>query len=145
MLKIFVDFIFVLLIMEFGNYPCNRSFMMKILVHSDGTLHVSQDYQEKIKEMVSERLSRYDSRITSVSVHVKDKNGSKAGTQDKHCLVEVHLDSQSQPIASHHDSENFDKSVDLSLKKMKQILAEHFDKKRAVQKKNSLKRMNATM
>ncbi len=118
---------------------------MKILVRSDSTLHISQDYQEKIKEMVSERLSRYKNRITNVSVHVKDENGEKVGADDKHCFVEVRLVTQSHPITSNHESESFDKSVDLSLKKMRQILTEHFDRKRDIQKKKSLKQMSKTM
>ncbi|MEM7621754.1 MAG: HPF/RaiA family ribosome-associated protein [Planctomycetota bacterium] len=49
----------------------------------------SDRLNEHITESIDHHLSRYDSRITRVEVHVGDINGHKPGENDKRCMMEA--------------------------------------------------------
>lgn len=52
-------------------------------------LSKSDALNEHISGSVEQHLSRYDTRITRVEVHVGDINGHKPGENDKRCMMEA--------------------------------------------------------
>jgi hypothetical protein len=41
------------------------------------------------ESQVRERLSRYESRLTRIEMHLGDENGSRDSAQDKRCVIEA--------------------------------------------------------
>ena len=62
---------------------------MQFQFNSDSSVMGTHNVAERIEEMVREKLSRFDERLTRVEVHVSDVNGSKHGADDKHCMIEA--------------------------------------------------------
>jgi len=73
--------------------------------------------------MVRVTLGHFSKHITRVEVHLRDENsGSKSGTEDKRCLMEVRLRDH-QPIAVSHHASILEQAVDGAANKMKRLLA----------------------
>jgi len=62
---------------------------MQFQFNSDSSVMGTANVAERIEEMVREKLSRFEERLTRVEVHVSDVNGSKHGADDKHCTIEA--------------------------------------------------------
>lgn len=79
--------------------------MITIQFNTDKSIEAEERHQEYFSNQISDALSRFENHITRVEVHLKDKNGSKAGHEDKTCVLEARLKCK-QPIAvtSHADS-----------------------------------------
>ncbi|WP_298308961.1 HPF/RaiA family ribosome-associated protein [uncultured Erythrobacter sp.] len=62
---------------------------MQFQFNSDSSVMGTHNVAERIEEMVREKLSRFNERLTRIEVHVSDVNGSKHGADDKHCMIEA--------------------------------------------------------
>ena len=62
---------------------------MQFQFNSDSSVMGTENVAERIEEMVREKLSRFEDRLTRIEVHVSDVNGAKHGEDDKHCMIEA--------------------------------------------------------
>lgn len=95
---------------------------MHIQVNTDSNIEGDNALAQQVETMVSQTLDHFSKHITRVEVHLRDENsGSKFGTQDKRCLLEVRLVGH-QPIAVSHQASTLKQAVDGAAKKMKRSL-----------------------
>ncbi|MFZ1749862.1 MAG: HPF/RaiA family ribosome-associated protein [Saprospiraceae bacterium] len=71
---------------------------MLIQFNTDKTIKGDERNQEFFTSQIADELDRYRAHITRIEVHLKDVNGEKEGTDDKHCLLEARLKGM-KPIA----------------------------------------------
>ena len=53
---------------------------------------VTEGFRASLTATLTDKLSRFNDKITRLEVHLTDENGSKEGLNDKRCLLEAHMD-----------------------------------------------------
>jgi ribosome-associated translation inhibitor RaiA len=95
---------------------------MRIQVNTDSNTEGDNALTKQVETTVRETLDHLSKHITRVEVHLRDENsGSKSGTEDKRCLLEVRLRDH-QPIAVSHHASTLEQAVDGAAMKMKRLL-----------------------
>lgn len=62
---------------------------MQFQFNTDSSVMGTADLAARIEAQVCQRLERFTDRLTRLEVHVSDVNGRKAGSDDKHCMIEA--------------------------------------------------------
>ncbi len=101
---------------------------MLIQFNTDNNIEGSAAMATHFNTMVEETLSRFDEEVTRVEIYVKDVNGSKEGTPDKHCFIEARLRGL-DPVSTSAQTETVHQSVKDATDKMKTLLAKKFEKR----------------
>lgn len=73
---------------------------MQIQVNSDNNIQGDETLAAYVERELRDSLSRYESQITRVEVHLGDVNGAKRGENDKRCMIEVRLAGRQPETAS---------------------------------------------
>jgi len=94
---------------------------MTIQLNADKNLSIHEAFGNKLKEMISDDLSRFSEYITRIEVHLSDENGHKKGVDDKRCLLEARLEGRS-PIAVTEMSDTHENAVIGAIDKLKNSL-----------------------
>ena len=94
---------------------------MKIQVNTDKNIEGKEQLAAYVESIVKEGLSRHAEHITRVEVHLSDENGSKEGTEDKRCLIEVKVE-KLDPIVASALALTLHKAVDGATAKIKSAL-----------------------
>jgi len=94
---------------------------MTIQLNADKNLTIHQEYEEKIKDLLNEGLSRYTDLITRLEVYLSDENGSKDGLADKRCLLEARITGK-DPVAVTNLGNTYDLALNGALTKLKSTL-----------------------
>lgn len=81
--------------------------------HIDGKERVEAYFTKQIKE----DLARFEDRVTRVSVHITDENGTKSGVNDKKCVMEVRPKGL-KPIAVSSLGDTPEQAIGAATKKM---------------------------
>lgn len=76
---------------------------------------------------INETLKRFDDKITGVTVHLADENGSKTGPDDKRCTIEVHAMGLN-PLAVTNHADTVEKAIKGATDKMKSALEHAYGK-----------------
>lgn len=94
---------------------------MTIQLNADNNLNIHEAFGAKLKELLSDELSRFSEHITRLEVHLSDENGSKKGTDDKRCLLEARIAGR-QPVAVSELADTHENSVSGAIEKLKASL-----------------------
>ncbi len=94
---------------------------MTIQLNADNNLNIHESFGEKLKDLLTEELSRYSEHITRLEVHLSDENGGKDGLNDKRCMLEARLEGR-QPIAVTANADTHEQSVAAATDKLKKSL-----------------------
>lgn len=94
---------------------------MTILLNADNNLNIHESFGEKLKNLLTEELSRFSEHITRLEVHLSDDNGGKDGLNDKRCMLEARLEGR-QPIAVTANADTHEQSVSAAIDKLKHTL-----------------------
>ena len=94
---------------------------MTIQLNTDNNLSVHEAFGNKLKDLLSEELSRFSEHITRLEVHLSDENGSKDGINDKRCLLEARLEGR-QPMAVTALANTYELAVNTAIDKLKAAL-----------------------
>ncbi|MBC7554519.1 MAG: HPF/RaiA family ribosome-associated protein [Taibaiella sp.] len=94
---------------------------MTIQINSDKNLAVHEAFGDKLKDTLSDKLSRFSEHITRLEVHLSDENGSKEGIHDKRCMIEARFEGR-QPVAATNHAGTYDQAVDGAIDKIKAVL-----------------------
>jgi ribosome-associated translation inhibitor RaiA len=94
---------------------------MKIQFNTDKTIDGDERHEAFFTTQISEALSRYQSHITRIEVHLSDENGKKAGLKDMRCLLEARLEGR-QPIAVSDQADTVEQAVSGAIDKIKTAL-----------------------
>jgi ribosome-associated translation inhibitor RaiA len=100
---------------------------MTIQFNSDKNLTIHQEFSDKLKDLLSEELSRFSEHITRLEVHLSDENGHKQGQHDKKCLLAAKVEGR-PPIAVTATANNYELAVDAAVDKLKSSLDTIFDR-----------------
>ena len=90
---------------------------MTIQINTDNNLDVHETYQEQLKDLLSDELSRFNEHITRFEVHLSDENGNKESEDDKRCMIEARLKGR-QPIAVTDIANTYDQAVNGAIDKL---------------------------
>lgn len=94
---------------------------MKIILNTDNHVQGDEPLADHVDGVVDSVLGRFSKQITRVEVHLSDANGGKAGTDDKHCVMEARLEGL-QPIAVEDDADNMRAAISGAAHKLKRAL-----------------------
>ncbi|CAN5409103.1 hypothetical protein BH09BAC1_BH09BAC1_07070 [soil metagenome] len=94
---------------------------MIIQFNTDNNITGSEEVSAQLTTLISDKLSRFSSKLTRVEVHLVDENGDKGGQNDIRCVLEARVEGR-QPIAvtSHGNSKK--EAVDGAIHKLKSAL-----------------------
>jgi ribosome-associated translation inhibitor RaiA len=101
---------------------------MNIQVSSDRTIDVDANLTAKVKEDASRILSRFETKLTRVEIHLTDIDNQKSGRADKRCLVEVRP-AGDNPLTASATTATTESAVDQALRKIQRSLITFFGKK----------------
>lgn len=76
---------------------------MQIQINTDHNLKIHEAEATQLRGIVEASLNRFNRHITRVEIHLSDENASKAGEDDKRCLLEARLEAR-KPIAVSHEA-----------------------------------------
>ena len=62
---------------------------MTIEFNADNNLTIHEEFRDKLKDLLTDELSRFSEHITRLEVHLSDENSHKQGQNDKKCLLEA--------------------------------------------------------
>lgn len=108
---------------------------MKIQFNTDKTIHGNERHQDFFVSLIEEELSKYESHLTRIEVHISDENGKKAGLNDVRCLLEARMEGK-QPIAVNCHADHVDKALLGAIEKLKASLETIIGRSRNHQKQN---------
>lgn len=91
---------------------------MNIQINTDHTIDGSAGLTAYVQSIVESSLGRFQQHVTRVEVHLTDENGSKSGTDDKRCTMEVRLQGQHPSAVTHHAG-TVDDAVEGAAEKLK--------------------------
>jgi ribosome-associated translation inhibitor RaiA len=94
---------------------------MIIQLNTDNNLTVHAEFSDKLKDLLSEELSRFSEHITRLEVHLSDENGHKQGQNDKKCLLEAKVEGR-PPVAVTAGANDYELAVDGAVGKLKSSL-----------------------
>ena len=94
---------------------------MIIQFNTDNNIDGNERLSGYLETQLSEGLSRFDSHITRIEVHLSDENANKEGKNDKRCLLEARLEGM-QPIAVTNHDNTIEQAVNGALDKLKAAL-----------------------
>lgn len=94
---------------------------MTIQFNADNNLTIHEEFRDKLKDLLTEELSRFSESITRLEVHLSDENGHKQGQNDKKCLLEARVEGR-PPIAVKALANNYELAVDAAVDKLKSSL-----------------------
>ena len=94
---------------------------MQVQVHTDSSVHGSDNLTQAVEAAVEGAVRRWTQRITRVEVHLSDVNRHKGGADDKRCVMEARLGGL-QPIAVTHTSGTLPEAIDGAAEKLKKSL-----------------------
>jgi hypothetical protein len=91
---------------------------MNIQFNTDKNISGGEDLNAVLGTIISDDLSRYSERISTIEVHLGDENSQKEGGNDKRCMIEARLEGL-QPIAVSGNGVTIEQSVKTTLIKLK--------------------------
>ncbi|MDO9066256.1 MAG: HPF/RaiA family ribosome-associated protein [Chloroflexota bacterium] len=95
---------------------------MDVQINTDGNIEGDNALARQVEAVVRETLDRFSEQVTRVEVHLSDENSdNKFGTNDKRCLLEVHLAGR-QPIAVSDQAATVEQAVHGAAEKMERSL-----------------------
>ena len=90
---------------------------MTIQFNTDSFISGNDELTERLSEVLTKSLSKYQDRITRLEVHLSDENGNKAGQKDKRCLLEARV-ANIKPIAVTSYDNSIDQAVNGAIPKL---------------------------
>lgn len=83
---------------------------MKIQFNTDKTISGEERRQSHFNSFLTDALSRFESYITRIEVHLSDENGKKEGHNDVLCLLEARLEGK-KPIAVSYQADSVERAI----------------------------------
>lgn len=103
---------------------------MQVHFNSDESLEGHEARRHHAEKVVRHALNRFGEQITRVEIHVSDVNGSKAGEDDKRCLMEARLAGR-QPIAVTEMAGSLHQAIDGAAQKLRRSIESALGKQQA--------------
>ena len=95
---------------------------MQIQVNTDHNVDGRQSVTEYVRSVVQHAVGPFERQVTRVEVHLSDENGSKAGANDKRCVLEARIVA-SKPLVVTHRAASLDEAIHGAAARLKRSLA----------------------
>ncbi len=95
--------------------------IMKIQLNTDHNIEGNERLQAFLENKISNALSRFESYVTRVEVHLSDQNAGKSGPNDKRCLLEVRPEGR-EPLTVTANADTVENAVNNAIEKIKNVL-----------------------
>lgn len=95
---------------------------MLIQFNTDHNIEGGERHITYFTEFISEALSRFNSHISRIDVHVSDENGPKEGKDDIKCVIEAKLEGLKSIIATNH-ADSPEKAIKGAVERLKNSLS----------------------
>lgn len=102
---------------------------MKVQINTDKHIEGHARLEAYFSTEIEKALSRFESKITRIEVHLGDVNGDKAGVNDKRCLIEARPVNM-QPIVVTDTADSVEKAFHGAIEKMRKTLTTTFEKQK---------------
>ncbi|MFK7992984.1 MAG: HPF/RaiA family ribosome-associated protein [Granulosicoccus sp.] len=83
---------------------------MQIQIRTDNNISVNDNRAVELKKIVTHAMRHCGSHITRIEMHLSDVNGTKAGENDKCCVMEARLERR-KPMAATEEANTVAESV----------------------------------
>lgn len=100
---------------------------MDIQINTANNLEGRQAATERLEALVSDRLSRFEDRLTRVELHVGDENGERSNGADIRCQIEARPAGH-DPVSVTDQSDSIDQAAAGALGKLTTALDRTFGK-----------------
>lgn len=94
---------------------------MQIVVNTDAHIQGTEALSIDTEARIINHISRFESRITRIEVHLKDENSDKKGGPAMRCLLEARM-ANHQPIVASHHAESIELAIDGAAQKLEHAL-----------------------
>lgn len=94
---------------------------MTIQFNTDKNVNGTEEFVAPFITQIENELSRFNSHITRIEVHLSDENGKKDGPEDIRCLIEARLEGR-QPVAVTYQAGNVELALSGAIEKLKASL-----------------------
>jgi ribosome-associated translation inhibitor RaiA len=94
---------------------------MHVLINTDHHIRGDETLTERVEALVHDTLGRFESRITTVQVHLSDENGEKLGPRNKRAVMEAHLGGL-RPIAASDEAPTLLQAMDGAVVKLEHAI-----------------------
>jgi ribosome-associated translation inhibitor RaiA len=94
---------------------------MQIQVHTDHNTDGREKVIDYVRDVVADAVGHFSDHITRVEVHLGDENGTKAGSDDKRCMMEARVEKR-HPIAVTHHAATMAEAIGGAARKLKRSL-----------------------
>ncbi|MCF7220670.1 HPF/RaiA family ribosome-associated protein [Marilutibacter chinensis] len=94
---------------------------MKVQINTDNHVQHDESLTRHVESSVAAALDRFGDQITRIEVHIRDRNGGKAGSDDKHCMMEARLEGLPPMTASEH-ADSVAAAVSGAARKLQRVL-----------------------
>ena len=94
---------------------------MKVILNTDNHIQGNDSLAEHVDGVVENALGRFSNQVMRVEVHLSDANGGKAGSGDKHCVMEARLEGR-PPVAANNDAETVREAIVGAARKLQRAL-----------------------
>jgi Flp pilus assembly protein CpaB len=95
--------------------------MIQVQVNSDNNITGSEELSKFVREEIARTLTRFESQLTRVEVHLTDSNSHKPGLQDKRCVLEARPAGR-QPLTTSSEAGTVEQAVRSAAEKMRNSL-----------------------
>lgn len=103
---------------------------MFVQISTDNQIKSDADANARLEDRVRAKLKRFSGRLSHVSVHVTDVNGTKGGDGDKRVSLEARASGHA-PVAVHADAARIDIAVTAAADKAARALTHALEKQKA--------------
>lgn len=95
---------------------------MQIQVNTDNHIDASAPFIAHVEEVLTDKLKRFENRITRLEVHFTDQNSAvRSGSDDKKCVLEARLNKMN-PVAVTAHGASLESSLRGAVDKLRSLL-----------------------
>lgn len=94
---------------------------MTIQLNTDNNILGDATLQEYVNTHIEKKLGRFSDSLSRIEVNLKDTNGDKPGTKDKHCALEARIKGKN-PTAVTHEAATVELALSGAIEKLKGVL-----------------------
>jgi len=101
-----------------------------VQIHTDSNIESSEGLKAQVESLVESALGRFGDRVSRVQVHLGDENSSsKAGGNDKRCMIEARLDGR-PPVAVTQQAPTLEQAMDGAAEKLERSISSMLERLR---------------
>jgi lipid II:glycine glycyltransferase (peptidoglycan interpeptide bridge formation enzyme) len=115
---------------------------MLIQLNTDNHITATSNLQQRAEQILQQELKHLAKEITRVEVHLNDEKNSKAGVNNKRCLLEARV-AGSQAITTEHRADTLTLAMQGAAEQLARAVKSSFDKQHHEKSRETIRRGEA--